>query len=205
MWKRAAEPLPRAPHPGRSNLPPGNPMQIDIDKWKRVAEPQRTKDWCYAASLASVSRYQVDTDIHQEDFVTFTVGVDTSERPEWGKYTAMLQRLMTTGIEYSRNPGRRKLVFDIDLEHGYSAGLVIRELTAGRPLICTIQGGAHDLVVIGAYDVDGIAAVKYWNPGDNGIGDLKQTSFEELEVVCTVAVRVTPAMEQIVFVSGGTL
>ncbi|HUO28467.1 MAG TPA: papain-like cysteine protease family protein [Bryobacteraceae bacterium] len=184
-------------------------MQIDLNLWQQRAEPQRPgREWCWAASLAAVARFQVDTLVTQETFVMTLFGnLETTLTPDWGTYSQLLRCLHEQGLEYHRQQsGIRRLEFDCVLQPGFDAALVLGCLQRGLPVITTIQGGAHDLVIVGV-DLDGhtIGTVHYWNPADNGIGHMSLAGFLGFEVVATVAAVITPVLEQIAFVSGGIL
>lgn len=180
---------------------------IDMSKWQQSALAQPVgKNWCYAAVLRAVTHYLIDTKISMEDFVEFAFGDRASNlTPDWTKYMQIANKLTVEGIEYSREgAGRRKLIYDLDMEHGLPDGLVKREIEARRPLLCTIAGGAHDVVIVGAeFDGVQVSRVLYWNPSDNGIGNLSRQGFNELNPVCTFSVNIL--MEFVAFRPGGNL
>ena len=174
---------------------------IDLDKWKTAATPQPAeRPWCYAAVLTSISKYLIDTQISMPDFVELAFGDrDSVQRPEWEKYMEIATKLTTTGLEYSRTgAGRRVLIYDMDCQDGVPDVLIQSEIQARRPVICTILGGAHDVVIVGVeFEKDKITRILYWNPSDGGTGNLSKTTFvDELKPICVFTVNIL--REQIV-------
>ncbi len=180
---------------------------IDMDKWKMAATNQpKDKPWCYAAALTSISRYHIDTGVTMPDFVELAFGDRESIlTPNWAKYMEIATKLTTTGVEYSRaGAGRRKLIYDLDLEHGMPDDFIRKEIEARRPLICTIMGGAHDVIIVGAeFEQGAVTRILYWNPSDGEIGNLSKDGFADLKPICVFSVNIL--MEQVAFVSGGLL
>ena len=192
-------------------------VQIDPHKWQAAAMQQPAdKPWCYAAALASVSRFLTDTEIRLEDFVKAAFGDETSLlRPDWGDYMRLAGILSTDGVGYSRQgAGGRRLRYSLDIIYWCVApqqsnpdlhAFILRELRQGRPLLCTIGGGAHDVVITGAEVGNGqdqIVRLYYWNPSDGGTGTLTFENFtRELNPISVMSAELRLPFEEVDFVA----